>query len=125
MEDTFSDVPTGMLALLLDGVLPDQAVFVRKMWSEHWVFGLAALAFILIASLTIMNLLVGVLVEVVNVVSFAEKEHLQAEFVKASLLSCITGGCINENGDYLISKAEFENILRSEEAVTVLDDVDV
>jgi len=125
--ERFESVLHGMLVLLLEGVLPDQGPIVRSLWEDHWLLGAFALVFILIASLSIMNLLVGVLVEVIKVVSAAETEHLQFAFVKDALDPILmrSGAEYDEDGDALIRKTEFENILMDEYAITVLNGVGV
>merc|ERR1719469_1513316 len=65
-EDSyFSSIPTGMKSLLLPGMLPDSTDHVNAMAEEHFVFAFLFMAFIVVASITIMNMLVGVLCEVV------------------------------------------------------------
>ena len=46
------------------------------------LYMLVGLVFILLASLTVMNMLIGILCEVVSVVSSVEKEQLVLSFVK-------------------------------------------
>merc|ERR1712032_1114172 len=81
--------------------------------------------FILMASLTVMNMLVGVLVEVVKVVSTVEKEQLQVNFVKHRLFHMIEQCAVDGNGDGRISKSEFETLLQKPAAAKALHDVGV
>lgn len=123
-DQYFSNVPDAMNSLLLYGtLLEDTPDVVNACGDEH--FGLRALflLFILLASLTVMNMLVGVLVEVVSVVSSVEKEQLQVNFVKTRLFQMTEQ--MDANRDGLISKYEFEMLLQNPEAARALRDVGV
>lgn len=78
----FSTIPNSMMSLLLDAVLPDQAAIVYECMDESPLFGIMILFYILLASLTVMNMLIGVLCEVVGIVSAVEKETMTVNYVK-------------------------------------------
>ena len=81
------------MALILHCIVPDQETFVSTLVGESWVLGVLVLIFILLGSLTVMNMLLGVLVEAVKMVSNIEREQMMAEFAKKaapSELSCGT-----------------------------------
>merc|ERR1712217_663566 len=65
-SEYFDSVLGSMSLLLMEGILPDKAAFMRTMAQEHIFLAGALLLFILLGSLTVMNMLVGVLVEVVK-----------------------------------------------------------
>merc|ERR1711939_1014653 len=73
----FNNVPESMNTLLLHGCfgenLPD---LMDEAYKSGVIYGCALLAFVFLASLTVMNMLIGVLCEVVKVVSAVEKEQL-------------------------------------------------
>jgi len=122
-EVYFNSVPDAMLSLLLDGVLPDQSAIVRACASESALFGLLALFFILLASLTVMNMLVGVLCEVVSVVSSVEKEQLTVSYVNARLHEMF--GEWDTDGSMTISKMEFQKLLVMPEAAKIIHEIGV
>merc|ERR1712217_710390 len=95
-----------MSILLLNGILPDNANFIEVLGQEHILYAILMLCFILVGSLTVMNMLVGVLVEVVKTVSSIEKEQMDVNFLRSHLLSCMKR--IDTNNDKLISKQECE-----------------
>merc|ERR1740127_383183 len=102
-----------MKSLLLDGVLPDQAAIINSCFDEHWGLGVLALVFVLLATLTVMNMLVGVLCEVVSVVSTVEKEELIVNYVQSALRKLyaeFTGDIQNP-----LSKDCFEKLLGKEQ----------
>lgn len=84
--DYFNTVPKACLSLLLHGALPDHASFFDEVFAIDGALGMLVLVFIFTASLTVLNLLVGVLVEVVGVVAAAEKDELAAS--RSGLLDC-------------------------------------
>lgn len=121
----FPTVPHAMLTLLLRGTLPDNEDFVMSIWNENYLYGLLAIFFILMTSLTVMNMLVGVLVEVVGVVSTVEKEQMTVQFVYSKLQELLTTSGLDTDGDMRISKAEFESLLLNPQAARMVQEVGV
>eukprot|EP00927_Polykrikos_kofoidii_P071491 TRINITY_DN67750_c0_g1_i1.p1 TRINITY_DN67750_c0_g1~~TRINITY_DN67750_c0_g1_i1.p1 ORF type:complete len:652 (-),score=98.76 TRINITY_DN67750_c0_g1_i1:117-2072(-) len=119
----FPSVLTSMASLLLLGALPDTAEFIYTLKASHILFAVAGLAFVLVATLTLLNMLIGVLVQVVLVVAEGEKEALSADFVKKSLTHVLRLG--DEDKDNCISKEEFEAMIVQPQAVSVLQEVGV
>merc|ERR1712050_212633 len=72
-----------------------------------------------------MNMLVGILCEVVSVVSAVEKEEVLINYVKGELQDMIQAAGLDTNGDNRISKAEFEQLLDNREAARALQEVGV
>eukprot|EP00929_Paragymnodinium_shiwhaense_P095894 TRINITY_DN5720_c1_g1_i1.p1 TRINITY_DN5720_c1_g1~~TRINITY_DN5720_c1_g1_i1.p1 ORF type:complete len:790 (+),score=197.57 TRINITY_DN5720_c1_g1_i1:114-2483(+) len=124
-RDPFESVPEAMKRLLLDGVLPDQGPFVEMVGSQGPFAWLAVMVYILLGSLTVMNMLVGVLCEVVSVVSSVEKESLLITFVRNQLLTMIKESGLDSDGDNRISRQEFESLLEKEAAAKCLQMVGV
>merc|ERR1719188_103464 len=79
------DMLTTMGTLLLGGILPDIAPTTIEMSAENFFFGACFFIFVLMAYVMIMNMLIGVLVEVVAVVASVEKEKNQVAAVKRVL----------------------------------------
>merc|ERR1719446_693203 len=105
-----------MSTLLLRGTLPDLADLVEDVGQVNLAYSGLLLFFILLSSLTVMNMLVGVLVEVVSVVSSVEKESLTVMFVKTKLLGMLQSSGIDADGNKHISQHEFETLLLNPEA---------
>lgn len=124
-DEYFGSVPQAMNSLLLQGVLPDQADIVEGAGSGHWIFKVIILIYILLSSLTVMNMLVGVLCEVVSVVSSVEKESLLVNHVKGTLLHMLQDSGIDSDGDHLISKDEFATLLENPMAAKAMQEVGV
>merc|ERR1719359_1155504 len=58
-DDYFPSVSKSMSTLLLRGALPDLADFVERVGGESFLFAILLLIFILLSSLTVLNMLVG------------------------------------------------------------------
>jgi len=80
---------------------------------------------VLLASLTVMNMLVGVLVEVVSVVSSVEKEAMQVNFVKERLSRIVENFKEGAGVHTQFTRAEFVMLLETPEAARALQDVGV
>eukprot|EP00929_Paragymnodinium_shiwhaense_P095365 TRINITY_DN5645_c0_g1_i1.p1 TRINITY_DN5645_c0_g1~~TRINITY_DN5645_c0_g1_i1.p1 ORF type:complete len:754 (+),score=128.83 TRINITY_DN5645_c0_g1_i1:109-2370(+) len=124
-EQYFTSVPHGMGSLLLYGTIPDAAELVTACTIDHILMGALMLFFILVSALTVMNMLVGVLVEVVSVVASVERDTMDAEFVKLSLLELIDSPDIDSDGNHLISKPEFHRLCMHPKAARVMTEVGV
>jgi hypothetical protein len=119
----FENVPTSINSLLLDGVLPDNAQIVNDLAGQDWYLWPLIMFFILLASLTVMNMLVGVLVEVVGVVADAEKEGLAVSSMRDSLVKVMHELDLDSNG--YISKAEVDKLLIQPAAAKILENVGI
>lgn len=80
----FKNVPDAMATLLLNGILPDHASLVKDLGSPDRgspIFSIVMTSFVLLASITVMYMLVGVLVEVVSKIAAQEKENLTVSYI--------------------------------------------
>jgi len=122
-DSRFQTVMQGMKTLLLYATLPDLAEIVEEAGTEHFVFAVFMMTYILLATLTVMNMLIGVLVEVVGVVSAVEIEELACVDVKTKLQSIY--GHIDRDESSTISRREFEGLLMLPEAARTIQAVGV
>lgn len=116
--ELFARVDISMETLLLHGVLPHQASLLRTAMEASPLFWIILLAFVLLASMTIMYMLVGVLVEVMSAVAASEKEGMTVSFVATQLRE--TMEALNRSPDQSWSQAEFEKFLMEPEVVRVI-----
>jgi hypothetical protein len=121
----FKTVPQSMTSLLLRGTLPDLAEWVTRVGDEHLGFAALLLLFILFATLTVMNMLVGVLVEVVAMVSQVENESMLICMVRGRMMDMINSLNLDGDGSHSISKDEFEQLLIRPEAAGLIQSVGV
>merc|ERR1740122_834442 len=81
--------------------------------------------FILLAALSVMNMLIGVICEMVLNVGEAEREKATVDFVTEKLQRLMETCGVDENNDMLISKQEFLTMLTNRKATSILYDVGV
>lgn len=81
----FETIPIGMNTLMLRGIFPAFAEIMDDIANQYPVVWPILLSFILLASLTMMNMLIGVLVNVVAVLGAVEKESALVKHVASAL----------------------------------------
>merc|ERR1719353_1289040 len=124
-DEYFPKVPAAMNSLFLKVVLPDESEIIEAVGEDGWFFKFLILIYTALASLTVMNLLIGVLCEIVTAVSSVEKEAMSVAYVKDTLLSMLEHTGLDANGDHMISMVEFENLLQHPGAASALQEVGV
>merc|ERR1712217_69937 len=80
---------------------------------------------ILLAALTMMNMLIGVLCEVVSNVSVEEKEKMDLQYVRDKVLEVLECCGLDTRDDEMISKDEFLKLIENDKAIAVLQEVGV
>lgn len=136
-DSQFDGVFTSMNTLLLAGALPDQAGLVNYLKDEEylkddsaeqgqgWMYYILIVLYLMIASLMMMNMLIGMLTEVISGVATLEKEQMMLTKVKEKVLELLTElGHISEV-DFVVTKKEFESLLVEPRAALLLQDVGV
>jgi len=122
----FGDMITAMHTLMLDGTFLDGVGSVMKaLEKESIVYVLLFYLFILLSALTVMNMLIGVLCEVVSAVASLEREQIAVGMVKDGFMDIIAKGGLDTDGDTKISRTEFEAILDNPSATKLLESVAV
>merc|ERR1712066_453791 len=117
-------VALSMYSLLIHATfLDDLAGFMNDLRAEMWPLLILALIFICLAALTVMNMLIGVLCEVVTSVAATEKLEILATPVSEKLSDIAQS--LDQNFDGKISYEEFSQILEMPEALRALQEVGV
>eukprot|EP00439_Symbiodinium_sp_Y106_P065880 s630_g10.t1 len=80
--------------------------------------------FITLSAVTIMNMLIAILCEVITAVADAEKEALQVSITTEVLQTCLSAGA-DQNNDGCIDLQEFHSMLQNQQVRKVLHEVDV
>eukprot|EP00747_Dinoflagellata_sp_TGD_P112815 gnl/TRDRNA2_/TRDRNA2_171563_c7_seq1.p1 gnl/TRDRNA2_/TRDRNA2_171563_c7~~gnl/TRDRNA2_/TRDRNA2_171563_c7_seq1.p1 ORF type:complete len:375 (+),score=69.68 gnl/TRDRNA2_/TRDRNA2_171563_c7_seq1:365-1489(+) len=123
-ESTFTSVGAGMYLLVTCGTfLDDVGDLLSTTGEQHWIFPVSVLIFILIGTFTVLNMLIGVLCEVVSAVAAAEKEDNAIRMVKDNLLHMLK--MLDEDGSGLISQVEIQGVLEDQAALAVLESLHV
>lgn len=119
----FERVDISMETLLLYGVLPQQATLLRTAMDASPVFWFIILLFVMLASVTIMYMLMGVLVEVMSVISVSEKEGMTVSFVATQLRE--TMEVLGKSPNEAFSQKEFEKFVMEPEVARIISGVGV
>eukprot|EP00746_Dinoflagellata_sp_MGD_P009192 gnl/MRDRNA2_/MRDRNA2_118584_c0_seq1.p1 gnl/MRDRNA2_/MRDRNA2_118584_c0~~gnl/MRDRNA2_/MRDRNA2_118584_c0_seq1.p1 ORF type:complete len:496 (-),score=95.17 gnl/MRDRNA2_/MRDRNA2_118584_c0_seq1:589-2076(-) len=123
-EDLFANVAHSMYSLLVYATLLDNlADFMDAVRYESWPLFMLGFIFIALAALTVMNMLIGVLCEIVSAVGDTERITILTENVKEKMFSIVDA--LDTNQDNHISYEEFTQIMAKPEALQALSDVDV
>merc|ERR1712154_590367 len=78
----FENVPQAINSLFLNSALADQAGVLTPMLDQDVIAYILALLYFVIGSLTVMNMLIGALCEVVSVVAREQAEVTKVDAVK-------------------------------------------
>jgi hypothetical protein len=124
----FNSVPGSMHTLWLYAALNDEITTLMSEISEASIGCVLLLdVFILISTLTVMNMLVGVLCQVVGAVSASEKEELSMNHVRNKVKRIFDQ--LDSRGDEMdtsmITQDQFEQMVRSPEAIQAIQNLGV
>merc|ERR1712151_740401 len=102
----FGTLSLTMWTLLVDGAFMESygALSRKLIDSDQWLTFFVLIAFVLASALTVMNMLIGVLCEVVTGVAASEKEEADVHLVKETLLFMLMD--LDVTGDGKISRDE-------------------
>jgi len=125
-KQLFPTVWLSMGTLIIEGTLLDNpAETMELILEENRLCAFAFLMVIFLAALTVMNMLVGVLCEVVSAVAKAEKEEMAVSFVRSNINALLAETGLDEDEDQQIRVEDFERLLDSPAAIKALGEVGV
>lgn len=130
-ETHFSSVPHGMHVLLLDGIFYDNlADLVGAIVEERSPAFAAVLLFlfytyVLLAAITVMSMLTGIVVKVVKEVAQYEHEEMAVLHIRDTLAPLLEPHQDESTGEYRIDKQAFKDILDTPGIGKVLKDAEV
>lgn len=120
----FQNVALSMYSLLIYGTfLDDLSAFANDIRAESLPCLFLLMVFICLSALTVMNMLIGVLCEVVSAVAATEKEMILTQTVSEKMQGIVASLDTNSNG--MISFIEFREILALPQALRALEEVGV
>merc|ERR1712224_111608 len=124
-EKYFTGLQTVMLTLLLDGTFLDGIGTVTRLLLEDTQFVAFCIFIIFVAgsALTVMNMLIGVLCEVVSQTSAAEKEEADVDLMKKTLLVMLQAK--DADGSGLLEMEEMCEVFADPNARAVLESMNV
>mmetsp|Transcript_92042 Transcript_92042/g.269301 ORF Transcript_92042/g.269301 Transcript_92042/m.269301 type:complete len:609 (-) Transcript_92042:45-1871(-) len=119
LQDKFPGVVASMWFLLLHGTFLDAVADEVPVIKDQSVFlTILFMVFIFLSSFLLLNMLIGILCEVVTSVSRREREHAAVEYLKNNLLEILE--VHDKNDDRHIRKDEFELLMRNPEMHMIL-----
>jgi hypothetical protein len=121
LDGNYKTVPSAMMTLVLGGLIPDMAPTTYAFAKENILFAAMFLLFVFLGFVTIMNMLIGVLVQVVGVVATVEAESNQLSEVKSILLDNPLGLKEGDN----ISMQDIRLLLDDTETTTGLREIGI
>ena len=98
-----------MNILMMQGVFADQAAMIAQALSIGWTEYFLFLAYMIIGSLTMLNMLIGAICDVVGSVAEVNKEEVMLQNVHYQITSMVHE--INDDNDVLISREEFKQLV--------------
>lgn len=123
-ETYFQHVSLSMYSLLIYGTfLDDLSAFCDDIRAEKPIVLVVVFLFICLGCLTVMNMLIGVLCEVISQVAATEKEEMLCTLVKDKLGGIVKSLDTDINGR--VSYNEFKQILANPDALSALEQVGV
>eukprot|EP00929_Paragymnodinium_shiwhaense_P120734 TRINITY_DN9276_c0_g2_i1.p1 TRINITY_DN9276_c0_g2~~TRINITY_DN9276_c0_g2_i1.p1 ORF type:complete len:323 (+),score=99.26 TRINITY_DN9276_c0_g2_i1:2-970(+) len=123
-ETYFAHVALSMYSLMVYATFLDNlADFCEAIRAESPVVLFVVSVFICLSALTVMNMLIGVLCEVIEAVAETEREEMLVQSIGSTLGRILKE--IDENGNGTISFEEFKKILQIPDALRALQDVGV
>jgi len=122
-EGNFDSVPRSMNTLLLQIVCGFDLTLANELLDSDFSCYILFLFYFLIASLTLMNMLIGILCDVVSNVATDEREASFVVEVESLVNSLMRD--LDTDGSHTLSKEEFEGIILNQEMMQVLHDFGV
>lgn len=128
IRNSFGRLSHCMWTMLLDGTFMTETgpvlLALRETDKLEGYFAVAIfLLFVLLSALTVLNMLIGVLCEVVTSVGQHERDEADVRLVKRGILKELLK--FDNDFDGTISKTELERVMRSDQAKAVLEDLEV
>jgi len=122
-EGCFETVPQAMNCLLLNGVFSDQSSLITQMLDIHWAYYVGILIYMTIGSLTVLNMLIGVMCDVISTVSQAETQAMTVQSLMKKITTVLQA--TDTDHDQVITSGEFKLLLQSAECMQALDQVNI
>eukprot|EP00930_Biecheleria_cincta_P042744 TRINITY_DN29412_c0_g1_i1.p1 TRINITY_DN29412_c0_g1~~TRINITY_DN29412_c0_g1_i1.p1 ORF type:complete len:783 (+),score=183.02 TRINITY_DN29412_c0_g1_i1:210-2351(+) len=123
-DNNLPSISAGMFSLVVHGCLySNLSDFAVMCFKEHVLFGMALVLFLVVGPWTVMNMLVGVLVQVVDIVAAAEEDMATRRLVIDQLMEAMVQ--LDENGDEMLSQDEFTGLLQMPDVISVFNEADI
>jgi hypothetical protein len=122
----FSSVPETMHNLIIFATFCDDlSQFIVPVKKQSTIVMILCWLYIALSSLTVMNMLIGVLCEVISAVACEEKESMMIDKIKEKFQDIVTRLDQQGNQDGKLSWKEFQSIMYNDDALLALESVNV
>merc|ERR550537_146 len=123
-EAFFSSVPEAMHSLIVFGTFLDAlSDFIIPVLRQSPACFILTWMYIALAAMTVMNMLIGVLCEVISAVAEEEKESMMVDKVNEKFSTIVEQ--LDSDNDGTLSWDEFQKILEFPEALAALESMNV
>merc|ERR1719161_2462362 len=125
MSEYFGTLGIAMWTLGFDGAMQydPKSVLIGLRRTHSWIMVIVFVNFLLLSCMTVMNMLVGVLCEVVSAVKVSEEEAAAVALMKGTLLIMLKRLDKDNSGE--ISRSEFLSVPEDDEAMQALTELEV
>eukprot|EP00929_Paragymnodinium_shiwhaense_P050675 TRINITY_DN25519_c0_g1_i1.p1 TRINITY_DN25519_c0_g1~~TRINITY_DN25519_c0_g1_i1.p1 ORF type:complete len:786 (+),score=176.20 TRINITY_DN25519_c0_g1_i1:75-2432(+) len=121
----FDTVPDAMKNILVAACMPDLGEMVEHLSSQSTIVVLVFAFYLLTASFALLNVLVGVVLEAICVISSVEKERNAAWHVREAMEGFMNGLKYSDEDENTISIEEFQILMVDEQVIQFLQSVGV
>lgn len=123
-DDWFANISLSMYSLLIYATLLDDLIdFTDGLRFEMPILLVLAFIYIILAAWTVMNMLIGVLCEVVSEVAETERDEIRTEALTLKMREVVDE--LDNDNNQLLSYKEFAEIMKKPVALKALEDVGV
>merc|ERR1719482_598309 len=103
-----------LYSLLCESVIPDNADTMTSLAETQWYLGLLFCVFLFMAGLTLLNMLIGVMCDVMTTGSIDRKEQMELEELQRDLDNILRNAFKDYHGN--VTQLQFEKIMEQMEA---------
>eukprot|EP00931_Biecheleriopsis_adriatica_P038751 TRINITY_DN22155_c0_g1_i1.p1 TRINITY_DN22155_c0_g1~~TRINITY_DN22155_c0_g1_i1.p1 ORF type:complete len:652 (+),score=114.19 TRINITY_DN22155_c0_g1_i1:46-2001(+) len=123
--DKFPNVLKSMHTLIIHGAFLDDIndIMDALIDEQAWVGVVIMYITIIVCAITVMNMMIGILCEVISAVAGAEKDAAQISGVKDVIRRCMTSA--DGNGDSMLDQEEFYHLLEVPSAIRAFQSIEV
>jgi len=122
-KNEFPSVLGTAYILLLLGALPEHADLIHFLNKTSWLAGLVTLLFAACSTIVLMNMLMGIIVQVMQVVGAMENEAATTHKVKTKITEILRN--MDKDSNDKLSEEEFQALLTTPETAIVIKDLGV
>lgn len=122
-NEQFANVPLGMHTLLVYGILADHRELVNAMVGTGAIHYVAILLYMFVVAMTMTDMLIGVISEIIGSVAEVEKDAMIKENVSHKMQEIRKKVDMDDSGS--ISKEEFAEMLANDSILNLMDELAV